>query len=74
MPDELEFFRDERIYLVRKVDDNWYEGEVVSGERGLVPANLLRMCDFRVKDVRFFGFLRKSAMGKHPLLGCGEVP
>lgn len=43
MPDELEFFRDERIYLVCKVDDDWYEGEVLSGERGLVPANLLRM-------------------------------
>jgi hypothetical protein len=56
MPDELEFFRDERIYLVRKVDDDWYEGEVVSGERGLVPANLLGMCDFRGQGCAFLCF------------------
>lgn len=41
--DELEFFAHETVYLLRRLDDDWFVGEVVSGETGLVPANRLGM-------------------------------
>lgn len=31
------------MYLLRRVDNDWFLGEVVSGETGLVPANRLGM-------------------------------
>ena len=52
--DELEFFAQETVYLIKKIDDDWYLGEVVSGEQGLVPSTLLGMQRFSALLCRKF--------------------
>ena len=41
--DELTFFENSVIYVIKKNEDGWYEG-VLDGETGLFPCNYVEPC------------------------------
>ncbi|XP_044293397.1 vinexin isoform X2 [Varanus komodoensis] len=56
LPVELSFRKGERICLVRRVDDNWYEGRISGTNRqGIFPANYVQVVkEPRVKNSEEF--------------------